>query len=175
MTHGKVRIEARYRCANVADEGGGRDAGGAHGDLIARAGLLGHGPVELIGYRTLVGENGFHIGRDADDFAPFVGTPARLVEATADGILITKQARGHGLVDDENLRKGQGVALVEGASGEHTCADGFEITGTHAIHDRGGFTAAFGKFAAFDDVFARVIPSKERREGGDAGGCDPGQ
>ena len=159
----------------AVDERGGRDAGGAHGDLVAGPGLLGHGLVKLPGDRTRVGENRFHVGRDADDFAPLGGLNAGLREAAADGVFIAKQARGHGLADDEDLRGGQGVARVEGTAGEHPGADGFEIAGTDAIDDRGGFLAAFGKFAAPDDISAGVIPGEEGGEGGDAGGGDPGQ
>jgi len=69
---------------------------------------------------------------------------------------LAKQARGHGLVDDENLGGRRGVALRENAPGEHAGADGFKVTRTDAVDDRDGLVPALGAVAALDEIPADV-------------------
>ena len=98
-----------------------------------------------------------------------------LGDAPAERALATKEATGHGLVDDEDLRGSEGVACVEGASVEHAGADGFEIVGTDAVDDGDGLMAGLGSLAAGDEVLAGLGQTEEGHRVGEAGGCDAGQ
>ena len=176
LAHRQVGVERRHRGADAVDHGGRRDAGGAHRDLVQEPGFLGHGLVELMARRRdPIGIDRLDVGDDADDLSPFEGLATRLGDAPAESALAREEIAGHRLVDDEDLRRSQGVARVEGAPAQQAGADGLEVVGTDAVDEGDGLMAGLGGLATGHHVLAGLGQTEEGHRVGDAGRDDAGQ
>src|SRR5207245_9685159 len=110
FAHRKVLVERHHGGADTVDEGGRRDPGGAHGDLVEGPGFLGHGLVELVIHRDPIGVDRLDVADDSDDLSTFGRFATGLGCAPTERTFASKETTCHGLVDDEDAGGSEGIA-----------------------------------------------------------------
>src|SRR5438093_7139571 len=128
FAHRQVLVERHHGGANTIHEDGRRDSSSAHGDFVEGPGFLAHRLVELVGrHRAPIGVDRLDVTDAAADLSPLDGFATGLGNAPTERTLAGKETTGHGLVDDEDFRGGEGVVCGDGACGGRTGGDGCEV------------------------------------------------
>ena len=83
-------------------------------------------------------------------------------------------AAGDRLVDHGHMLRRSGITLVDRASGQKTCAHGFEVVGAHAAQASGVILPVRAGNVSLRQKQGRRVISVERQREGDAGGIDTG-